>query len=176
MRLTSGETPLEQSAEVTWDPINTYNESAIDEQQAFVGTVHGMIDAIYTRIESLQSLTKQVSLRKELAAAAEDEAALAAAEALLENLEAWQKSVTTPDRETFQDVLNFHPRIDAFLIDLLQQADKAVLGLTDGQRQRLDDLQPQWQHAMDAWNALIENDVATFNEDAGPAVTTPAWD
>ena len=46
---------------------------------------------------------------------------------------------TTPERETFQDVLNFHPRLDAFLIDVYQQADNAVLGLTRGQRERLRD-------------------------------------
>ena len=70
------------------------------------------------------------------------EAGSDAADALLTQLDEWKRSVTTPDRETFQDVLNFHPRVDTFLIDLLQQADNAVLGLTQGQRDRMEDLLP----------------------------------
>jgi hypothetical protein len=175
LRLTAGEETLETSVAVSWDPINSYGANAIGEQQAFVAEVHGMIDAIYTRIASLQSIEKQVRLRKELAEAEDETSVLEAADALLDALETWQKSVTTPDRETFQDVLNFHPRVDAFLIDLFQQADKAVLGLTKGQRDRLADLKPDWQAAMDAWNTLIEKDVKAFNERSGPAVVAPAW-
>ena len=135
-----------------------------------------MIDAIYARIASLQGIEKQLRLRKELAETAGDNTVADAAQALLEALEAWQTSVSTPARETFQDVLNFHPRIDAFLIDLFQQADRAVLGLTRGQRDRLADLKPQWQAAMASWDALVTEDVAAFNAVAGPALATPAWE
>jgi len=176
LRLAIGDDALEERVNVTWDPINRYDRDAIAQQQAFVREVHGMIDAIYTRIASLQGIEKQVRLRKEIAKEGDDEATIEASDALLGALEEWQDSVTTPDRETFQDVLNFHPRIDAFLIDLLQKADKAVLGLTRGQRDRLADLRPRWQEAMEAWDRLMSEDVAAFNASAAPAVITPAWE
>lgn len=175
LRLTLGEEVYEQSADVTWDPINSYDPRAIAEQQAFVAEAFGMIDEIYTRVASLQSIAEQVRLRKSLAKDAGDDIVEAAAESLLASLKDWQESVTTPQRETFQDVLNFHPRIDAFLIDVYQQANNAVLGLTRGQTDRLDDLRPQWQEAMAAWQTLIDTDVPAFNAVAGPAVATPAW-
>ena len=84
--------------------------------------------------------------------------------------------MTTPARETFQDVLNFAPQIDAFLVNVYQQADSAVLGLTSGQRDRLDDLRPAWRAAIQAWDRLVAEDVAAFNNLAGPAVSVPAWD
>lgn len=176
LRLQLDEESYEQPVEVSWDPINSYDSAAIEEQQAFVAEAFGMIDAIYTRVASLQSVQKQVQLRQSLAKEAGDDIVAEAAESLLSALEDWQKSVTTPQRETFQDVLNFHPRIDAFLIDVYQQADNAVLGLTRGQRERLDDLRPQWQMAMAQWQALIDEDVPAFNAVAGPAVAAPDWE
>ncbi|MFT4767742.1 MAG: photosystem II stability/assembly factor-like uncharacterized protein [Glaciecola sp.] len=176
LRLQLAEESYEQSLEVSWDPINSYDGAAIEEQQAFVAEAFGMIDAVYTRVASLQSIQKQVQLRQSLAKEAGDDIVSEAAESLLSALGDWQESVTTPQRETFQDVLNFHPRIDAFLIDVYQQADNAVLGLTRGQRERLDDLRPQWQAAMSAWQELMDEDVAAFNAVAGPAVAAPDWE
>ncbi|MDP5054025.1 MAG: hypothetical protein NWP69_09550, partial [Congregibacter sp.] len=168
LRLQLGDQSFQQSVEVSWDPINSYDIASISEQQAFVNEVFGMIDDLYARVASMQSIQEQVVLRQALAKAAEDEIVSEAAASLLTALEDWQNSVTTPQRETFQDVLNFHPRVDAFLIDVYQQADKAVLGLTRGQRERLDDLRPQWQAALSAWQKLVDQDVAAFNAVAGP--------
>jgi len=99
-----------------------------------------------------------------------------AAEALLAALKQWQEMVTTPHRGNNQDVLNFAPQLDAFLTGLYQQADAAVLGITQGQRDRLADLQPQWAQAMQSWDTLIETDVAGFTRRAGPAVVVPTWE
>lgn len=167
---------LEESFPMRWDPIHSYDSATIAEQQTFLAETSGMLDQLYRRVGSLQAIQSQVSLRKSLADKAGDEAVANAADTLLEALEAWQRSVTTPDRETFQDVLNFHPRIDTFLINVYQQADKAVLGLTRGQRERLADLRPEWQAAISAWDSLITDDVAAFNRLAGPAVVTPTWE
>lgn len=175
VRLSHGDIVQEESLELRWDPVNAYDDAAIVEQQVFLDEVFHMLDQVYARVGSLQQIQEQVELRKSLASKAGDEALAEAAEVLLDALKGWQQSVTTPQRETFQDVLNFHPRIDAFLIDLYGQADRAVLGLTRGQRQRLEDLRPQWEAAMSAWDRLIGDDIARFNERAGPAVATPDW-
>jgi hypothetical protein len=133
-----------------------------------------MIDALYQRIGSLQKMEQQLKLRRDLATAAGDQPALDAIKMLMASLDEWKRSVTTPDRETFQDVLNFHPRVDAFLIDLLQSADDAVLGLTRGHRERLADLRPDWEAAIAAWDQLIAEQVPAFNKSAGPALVVPS--
>jgi hypothetical protein len=135
-----------------------------------------MLDGIYKRVNSLLNIRKQVELRKSLAEDAGDDEMAEAAEALLEALKQWQETVTTPHRGNNQDVLNFPAKLDAFLTGVLQQADSAVLGITQGQRDRLADLEPQWAEAMESWETLIENDVAEFTRRAGPAVIVPTWD
>jgi hypothetical protein len=127
-------------------------------------------------VSSLQAIQKQVELRKTLADDAGDDAMVGSAEALLDALKQWQESVTTPHRGNNQDVLNFAPKLDAFLTGIYQQADAAVLGITQGQRDRLADLEPQWEEAMRDWDMLVETNVAEFTRNAGPAVIVPAWE
>ena len=88
-----------------------------------------------------------------------------------EGVPAYDELILVAHRDRLRD-----PRIDAFLIDLLEQADRAVLGLNRGHRDRMDDLRPQWEAAIAAWDTLLEDDVAAFNAVAGPAITAPAWD
>ena len=115
-------------------------------------------------------------LRKTIAEEADETELVEAADSLLEALDSWQKSVSTPERETFQDVLNFAPEIDSFLVNVYQAADSAVLGLTRGQTDRLDDLRPVWQEAIAGWDKLMAEALPAFNRVAGPAVAVPELD
>ena len=175
VRISLGDVVQETEVEVVWDPINTYEAARLEEQQAFLADAFGMIDGIFRRVKALQGVQQQVELRKSLAEADGNDAVVAAADALLDELKAWQESATTPSRETFQDVINFAPQIDSFLINVYQVADNSVLGLTQGQRDRLDDLRPRWQTIIDAYDELMRNQVAEFNRSAGPALIIPDW-
>jgi photosystem II stability/assembly factor-like uncharacterized protein len=176
VRLAYGDVVQESTVEVQWDPINSYDEQKVREQQRLLASTFAMIDGIYKRINSLLNIRKQVEIRKSLADEAGDDEMVEAAEALLAALKQWQEMVTTPHRGNNQDVLNFAPQLDAFLTGIYQQADAAVLGITQGQRDRLADLEPQWAEAMESWETLIENDVTEFTRRAGPAVMVPAWE
>ena len=106
----------------------------------------------------------------------DDEALAERADALLEKLKYWQESVTTPNRGNGQDVLNIEPKLDAFLTILYGEGNSAVLGITQGQWDRLGDLEPGWNAAMQSWDTLVDTDVAEYSRSAGPAVVVPAWD
>ncbi|MEE4189997.1 MAG: hypothetical protein V2I66_00375, partial [Halieaceae bacterium] len=176
VRVSLGDEMAEQPLTVRWDPINEYNSDAIEEQQAVLAETFGMLDGLYQRVASLQAVQEQLTLRKSLAEKAGNDELTDSAQSLLDQLEDWQRAVTTPDRETFQDVLNFHPRIDSFLVNYYEQVDKAVLGLTDGQRRRLDDLRPMWNEAIAGWESLVNEAIPAFNATAGPALAVPDWE
>ena len=135
-----------------------------------------MIDEVFKRVKTLQGVQKQLELRKSLATDAGDEDLVSAIDELLDQLTQWQERATTPSRETFQDVINFAPRIDSFLINVYQAADSSVLGLTQGQRDRLADLRPRCQSIVDDFDALMRGDVAGFNDRIGPALMIPSWE
>ncbi len=174
-RLRYGDASQETTFAVEWDPINSYDSSSIAEQQAFAAQTFNMLDDIFKRIDSLLDIKKQLELRKSLAEDLDDDALAEEASTLIDALTRWQESVTTPARENGQDVLNYAPKLDAFLINIFGQADSAVLGITQGQRDRLADIEPQWQAAMRAWDDLVSNEIAAFSERAGPTLILPPW-
>jgi hypothetical protein len=176
LRLTAGETVLESNVEVDWDPINDYDDAATRDQQAMLADLYGMLEGLYQRLNTLLAIKEQVELRKSLAEKAGDTAQAESATAVLDALSDWQNSVSTPQRTNNQDVLNFAARLDAFLANLYGQVDAAVLGVTQGQRDRFEDLEPQWREAMTDWDRLIGGEVATYIGDAGPAVVVPDWE
>ena len=176
VRLKFGDQTLEARLRVDWDPINDYDLSRIAQQQELLATLRPMIDGLFRRINSLMAVKAQVELRKKTAEESGNDAQVESAAALLDALEEWQKSVSTPERTNMQDVLNFSPQIDAFLVNLYQQVDDAVLGVTEGQAERFADLEAEWQSAMTAWQVLMESNVKPFVERAGPAVLVPEWE
>ncbi len=175
LRLTDGDQVVESALEVRWDPVNDYTQQSIAEQQELARETLAMLDGLYRRINSLDDIEKQVELRKSLAEKADDERLVTAAESLLAALADWRNGVSTPERSNFQDVLHFAPQLDSFITIVYQNIDSAILGVTQGQRDRLDDLRPQWQKAVAGWDALIATQVEPFNQAAGPAIVVPSW-
>jgi hypothetical protein len=53
---------------------------------------------------------------------------------LLDDLNAWRGSVSTPEATNTQNVLHFPLNLKAFLANIYQIIDEAVPGLTRGQR------------------------------------------
>ena len=175
LRATFGDEVVEQPLRVDWDPIIDYDPTQMRNQQQMLASLYDMIDGLYRRIASLQAITEQLALRRDLASEVGDESMAALADSLLGVLEDWQTSVSTPARTTNQDVLNFPPKLDAFLTNLYQQVDDAVLGVTDGQEQRYRDLRTEWNRAIASWNSLMEDRVYPYSETAGPAILVPEW-
>jgi hypothetical protein len=173
LRLTYGDTVRESAVEVAWDPVNDYDPDRIAEQQQVVAEVFDMLDSIYRRLAALGVLRSQVEMRRKLAEAAGDEALAESARALLDDLDTWRDRVSSPDVRAAQDQVGLPPKLEAFLANIYRIIDEAVLGLTSGQRDRLADLRPRWEAAIDDWDRLVGERVAEFNDGAGPAMLVP---
>ncbi len=175
VRITHGEQTAEQTIRVDWDPAIEADDAQIRRQQQTLTRLKDMVDALYRRVNTALAVKEQLELRKRLATDSGDNAMVAEIESLVAAVDDWQTSVTTPDRTTNQDVLNFAPKLDAFIINLYQQVDGALLGVTDGQEERYRDLREEWNVALDRWSALIEDRIVPYSETAGPAILVPAW-
>jgi formiminotetrahydrofolate cyclodeaminase len=88
----------------------------------------------------------------------------------------WIESVIQPDQKTFQDVINFPNKLNAQLLYIYGNINSSIPPITEGAKQRLSDLQDQWNERKKARQAIIDNDVAAFNaifeENNIPAVIT----
>jgi len=173
LKLTYGDTVREASVEVAWDPVNDYDPDRIAEQQQAVAEVFDMLDSIYRRLAALAVLRSQVEMRRKLAEEVGDEELAESARVLLDDLDTWRDRVSSPNVKAAQDQVGVPPKLEAFLANIYRIIDGAVLGMTSGQRARLDDLRSRWQAETDAWDRLVEERVAGFNDGAGPAILVP---
>ncbi len=99
-----------------------------------------------------------------------------AAKSLVEAIDEWEKTVINRQRSNGQNVLQSPPKLDFYLSALLVTADSAMHGLTQGMRDRFNDLDPSWQEDMAARDKLIAEDVANFNASAGSVIIVPPAD
>ena len=175
IRATLGDYLSETTLRVEWDPNIAYDPVQVRNQQQMLTSLFDMIDGLYRRIASLQTVKRQLELRRSVAEETGADREAAVADSLIAVLEEWQTSVSTPARTTNQDVLNFAPKLDAFLTNLYTQVDDAVLGVTDGQERRYRDLQEEWRRATARWNSLMEDRVYPYTETSGPAILVPEW-
>lgn len=162
LRLTHGDAVHESAVEVAWDPINDYDPARIAEQQQAVVEAFEMVDAVYRRLAALPALKSKLELHRTKAAAAGAKELTESAQALLNDLNAWRESVSSPEVTNGQDLLQSPPKLEASLASLYGTINEAILGLTQGQRDRLADLRPRWEAAIKAWER-IEARIAGLN-------------
>ena len=94
----------------------------------------------------------------------------------MEAIDEWEKTVINRQRSNGQNLLQSPPKLDFYLTALLVTADSAMHGLTQGMRDRFNDLDPSWQEAMAAQDKLIAEDMANFNASAAAAIIVPPAD
>ena len=97
------------------------------------------------------------------------------------------RSQPTPTIESTQPepILNQHEgmhrrpvqaSVEQKTLSILRHVIVVVAQVGFKERDRLADLQPQWDEAMQNWDGMIEYDVDSFTKSAGPAVIVPDWE
>ena len=179
LRLSLGDQVLEQPLELRWDPNFSYEPATITVQQELARRVYEMLDETYRSVLALQTIKEQIASRakiaKDIAKGNEDmEDSIEAADTLVETIENWENTLINRKRSNGQNVLAYEPRINFHMFTLLSSADDAMQGLTQGQRDRFDDLEAEWKTAMTARDKLLAEDIPAFNESVEQAILVPS--
>ncbi|MEL7485783.1 MAG: hypothetical protein AAGJ87_01055 [Pseudomonadota bacterium] len=153
----------EASFTLAWDPRLETPANRIAEQQKTAARLHAMIDELHRSVNALRSAKAQAETRKSIIEENGGGDLSDAATAVVKAVDEWEASVITTEREFFQDVLNWPDRLAADLQALYGVVDGAAHGLTQGMKDRLADLEPQWRDAMKRRDAVIDGPIAEFN-------------
>lgn len=86
------------------------------------------------------------------------------ATAIDEKLKAWEQELIQPKQKTFQDVINFHNKLNAEWMYLKEFVDAEDPEITQGAIERYRDLEQQWTMQSKALNKIIEEDFNAFEE------------
>lgn len=164
LRLRHGDDVQTQALGVVMDPRLDINPADQAEFQQAKTAVAQALTQLHDSLRLLRSLAEQAQQRNALLDADRDAELIAAGEAVIEASKTWQDSVHTSEWTFFQDVLNWPAKLDFNLQSLLYFAlDNTLPPLTQGLRQRSDDLLQQWQTAATARDVVLANEVAAYN-------------
>ena len=85
-------------------------------------------------------------------------------DSLLKRITTWEEHLIQPKQKTFQDVINFHNQLNADFMHLKGYVDVAEPKVTEGAKERLQDLLVAWNTYEKEKNAIVETEMNAYNE------------
>jgi len=165
LRLTQGETVANMPAKVLSNPTIKASPAAYAEQQSVLGQISDAITDLHDSVTKLRSAKSQLAAHKKLLAekpAAEK--VLVLADTLMAHIDAWEQDLVQPEQKTFQDVINFHNRLNAELMELKDYVDGPHPTVTAGAKTRLADLMAQWRPLAARREAILSTELVAYDK------------
>jgi len=135
------------------------------EQQQVLDQIEKDIQDVQNSVNKMRRLRKQIDGHNELFKDRKPyEKILQSGKALVEKMNKWEENIVQTKMKSFQDVLNFPPRFNNELFDLRNRADEHDPRVTQGVRDRLRDLETQWAEYKKAFQSMVDQDVAGYNQ------------
>jgi hypothetical protein len=145
------------------DPRLNVTAAAYDQQQQTLAEVDGKIKEIHDAVNRMRMARRQATDLLELITdTVTYKPVIAAGKELVKGLTAWEEKLVQPKSQSNDDVINFVNKLTADYIFLKGEMDTNLPAVTTGQRQRLQELNAQWQPLKGEY-ASLQKQVADFN-------------
>ena len=82
---------------------------------------------------------------------------------LTKRINSWEENLIQAKQKTFQDVINFNNKLNAQLIQLKSYIDQANPKVTNGAKERFNDLMEDWQVYKTEQDAIITTEMNAYN-------------
>jgi hypothetical protein len=139
--------------------------SDFSEQQAALSQIENTIRDIHESVNNMRSAKSQLEgyskLLKENNAAKD---LLDKGKTLIERITTWEENLIQPKQKTFQDVINFNNKLNSQLMHLKGFIDVDEPKLTQGSKERLQDLMKEWNTFKNERDAIINTEMAAYNK------------
>ena len=145
------------------DPRIKASQAEYLQQQSTLAEIDDKVKEIHDAVNRMRIVRRQVN---ELLDIITDTVALKpaieAGKKLVKDLTAWEEKLVQPKAQSNDDIINFVNKLSADYIFLKGEMDVNIPTVTDGQKQRLAELNAQWKPIRDEYGVL-EKQVAAFN-------------
>ena len=164
IRLTIGETSMEQPLTVQHDPRMDIRDRDTQAHQKLMSDIYIKINDLHTAIVKARSIRSQIKkMNNRIKEMGNMEELISTGKLAIKAIDNWEGQVVQTEMKTFQDVVNFINRLNAHMINLLETIDSADPPLTQGQRNRYGDLSEEWYKHKKKLDSIINNEVTEFN-------------
>ena len=162
-RLTYGEEQQETTLTVLPNPKIEASQADFNEQQKLLVEIDNTLGDIHNAVTRMRNIQMQLKHYGEvLKGKKEFLAVIDKAKTIEKKLKAWELKLIQPKQKTFQDVINFNNKLNAEWMYLKGFVDSDDPKVTQGAKDRFQDLMEQWKTNENELNAIIEVDFEAF--------------
>lgn len=160
--ITFGDQTVSKSLEVKPDPRWEATAADYAEQQRLLTRLRGLIDDLQGAANDLRSMRSQVKDLKSRVSKDDFEEIHTKADELIKEMNNLEDQMVQPKQKTFQDVINFPNKLEVALLHIYGTIDGEEPPVTNGQKQRVNDVEKEFNEVMNQLSDLQKN-VADFN-------------
>lgn len=155
----------ETDFEIIQDPNLNVSGEDWRAQQQFLKQVETRISEIHAAVNNMRKVKKQLEAHQELLKDnAEMKDVAEAAKALVKKIDSWESNLVQTKQRNFQDVINFPSKLNTEFFAIRSVVDVHDPRVTQGARDRFDDLEKQWNTFKSELEKIKSTDVVTYNE------------
>lgn len=164
-QLSDGTNLVEAPIVIKADPLVEASSEDYNNQDQLLESIQNTLDEIHQEVNTMRTVQKQLQNHLDVLKDMEQYQELyQEGNSLLKELKKWEENVIQPQQKTFQDVINFKNKLNAEFMYLKSYVDGPEPVITNGAKERLNDLEAIWNTYSDELNHLIENPIKSFNE------------
>ena len=164
-RLTYKGRTSETAFELLADPRLEVTTADWAAQQAMLDRIDGNITEIHQAVNRMRKVKEQVKTYNGILDGREEAKDLVhSGKELLKKIDEWEGQLIEPRQKNFQDVINWPSKLNAEFFNLRGRVDAADPRVTQGARDRLQDLENLWAGSKRTLESLLNEEIKAYNE------------
>ncbi len=164
LKLSLGEESVETEATILPNPAVQSTPQDFSEQQEMLVNIENTLRDMHESVNLMRSAKSQLNNYAKLLKENEDaKSLLEKGKDLLKRINSWEENLIQAKQKTFQDVINFNNKLNAQLIQLKGYIDQADPKVTQGAKERYNDLMKDWNVYKNERDAIINTEMKAYN-------------
>jgi len=165
LRMTLGDVVSETEATILPNPKVLSSAEDFVAQQKMLVSIENTVKEMHESVNQMRSAKTQLShYAKLLNDSKKADSLLEKGKELTKRINSWEENLIQAKQKTFQDVINFNNKLNAQLIQLKSYIDQANPKVTNGAKERFDDLMNDWKVYVDERNDIINTEMKAYND------------
>ena len=164
LRMTLGDVVSETEATILPNPKVLSSAEDFVAQQKMLVSIENTVKEMHESVNEMRSAKTQLShYAKLLKDSKNADSLLEKGKELTKRINSWEENLIQAKQKTFQDVINFNNKLNAQLIQLKSYIDQANPKVTNGAKERFNDLMKDWQVYKNERDTIINTEMQAYN-------------